>query len=259
MHKRGDIRDDGKVFWQYHKAYKNGEYWITKEQHEKFVQDAILYKQKRAIPPKEKRNKKRGDTRNDGKIFWGYHTSFLNGEYWLEKTEYEERNTKAINQAILWNNNNPVKKKESLAKWYSKNKQRQLVYKRKYYKDNIIRERKRIVEYTKSRKSKDPLYKLKCDIRNLICLKIRSNGYTKKSKTQEILGCSWDFFKNYIEQKFREGMTWENRNLWHLDHIVPLASATTEEQVLKLNHYSNFQPLWAFENLSKGKKLINTI
>jgi hypothetical protein len=51
-------------------------------------------------------------------------------------------------------------------------------------------------------------------------------------------------------------MTLENYGEWHLDHIIPLATATTREDVVRLNHYTNFQPLWAKDNLSKGAKII---
>jgi hypothetical protein len=51
-------------------------------------------------------------------------------------------------------------------------------------------------------------------------------------------------------------MNWSNRNLWHIDHIIPLASAKTEEEMIKLCHYTNLQPLWAIENMSKGSKII---
>ena len=51
-------------------------------------------------------------------------------------------------------------------------------------------------------------------------------------------------------------MSWDNYGEWHIDHIIPLASATTEEGVLKLYHYSNLQPLWAKDNLSKGSKIL---
>lgn len=52
-------------------------------------------------------------------------------------------------------------------------------------------------------------------------------------------------------------MTFENHGEWHLDHIIPLASAINEEDIIKLNHYTNFQPLWSKENLKKGSKIIN--
>ena len=80
----------------------------------------------------------------------------------------------------------------------------------------------------------------------------------KTSRTREILGCSFKEFKTYIENQFREGMNWENRGKWELDHIVPLCVGKTKEEILALNHYSNFQPLWREENsaANKGAKLI---
>lgn len=47
-------------------------------------------------------------------------------------------------------------------------------------------------------------------------------------------------------------MTWENHGEWHLDHIKPLAMASTEQEIMEFCHYSNYQPLWAFDNQSKG-------
>ena len=51
-------------------------------------------------------------------------------------------------------------------------------------------------------------------------------------------------------------MTWENHGEWHIDHIMPMYTAQTEEETLELNHYTNLQPLWAEENLSKSNKII---
>ena len=73
--------------------------------------------------------------------------------------------------------------------------------------------------------------------------------------THEILGCNWDEFKIYLEKQFQLGMSWKNRSEWHIDHIIPLASAKTEEDVIRLNHYTNLQPLWAADNLRKSDKM----
>jgi len=110
---------------------------------------------------------------------------------------------------------------------------------------------------TRERKEIDPLFRLTAIIRTAIRNSITRRGYTKKSNTYEILGCSFEDFKTYIEIQFTKGMTWENKNLWHLDHIIPISSARTEEEVIKLNHYTNFQPLWAEDNLIKSNKMIN--
>jgi hypothetical protein len=60
----------------------------------------------------------------------------------------------------------------------------------------------------------------------------------------------------HIESKLKNGMSLDNHGKWHLDHIIPLATAKTVEEIIKLNHYTNFQPLWAEENLSKVCKTL---
>ena len=101
---------------------------------------------------------------------------------------------------------------------------------------------------------KDPLFKIKESIRSLIRVSIKSSGYSKSTKTSKILGCSIDDFKKYIESQFQDGMSWENHGDWHLDHKTPISWAESEEKVYELNHYTNFQPLWSKDNLSKGNR-----
>ncbi len=110
-------------------------------------------------------------------------------------------------------------------------------------------------ESQKNRRTTDPLYRLSCDIRSLIRGSMKRGGFKKSSKTAEMLGCSFEFFKQYIENQFTEGMTWENHGKWHYDHIYPVAKRRDEAHLIELNHYSNFQPLWAEDNLTKGAKI----
>lgn len=86
-------------------------------------------------------------------------------------------------------------------------------------------------------------------IRYLIYISIKKQGYTKRSRTYKILGCTYEEFKIHLENQFTDGMTWENQGEWHLDHIYPVSLAKNEEELIKLNHYTNFQPLWAEDNL----------
>ena len=88
-----------------------------------------------------------------------------------------------------------------------------------------------------------------------IYMAFRKNGYKKSSKTEAIIGCSMEDFRNHIASLFQEGMSFDNYGQWHLDHITPLATASTEEDVLRLNHYTNLRPLWAIDNLKKGSKV----
>ena len=88
-------------------------------------------------------------------------------------------------------------------------------------------------------------------------------GKIKSGSTINLLGCSIEFFLQYIESKFMPGMTWENhtRNGWHIDHIIPCASfdLSDPEQQKLCFHYSNLQPLWADDNLGKSSKISNIL
>lgn len=156
---------------------------------------------------------------------------------------------------------NKEKKKRKNKEWRDKNpeyqKQKYDPIKSSEYNKNWYKENKeKRLHYSKTRKNVDPLYKMSESIRNLIGSSIRNKGFTKRSKTFFILGCEYSFFKEYIQAKFKLGMSWENHGEWHYDHIIPVSSAKTEEELIKLNHYTNFQPLWATENIKKSNKLI---
>lgn len=120
----------------------------------------------------------------------------------------------------------------------------------------VLREKNRI--YHKKRLETDILYRLKVSTRNLIRKSLTKRGYTKTSRTYEILGCSYIEFKSHIEKLFSNGMNWDNRKFWHIDHIIPLDFALDENELLQLNHFTNLQPLWEFENLSKSNHIIDS-
>lgn len=113
---------------------------------------------------------------------------------------------------------------------------------------------KKVMDYKKRRLLKDPHYKSILRMRSLISQVFIKKKYTKKSVCCEILGIGWEGLKVYIENKFVDGMTWDNYGLWEYDHIIPISSAKNEEELIKLNHYTNFQPLWKEDNRSKSNK-----
>ena len=145
-----------------------------------------------------------------------------------KRKKYNEKNREKLNEySKIWKINNP--------------KYRERQAKLKWNRDKLKREN-------------DPLFKLTSNIRTLISKTIREFGSVKKSKTYLILGCSFDEFKIYLENQFTEGMNWENYGKWHLDHKKPISLAKNEDEIYELNNYKNFQPLWAFDNMSKGNK-----
>jgi len=107
---------------------------------------------------------------------------------------------------------------------------------------------------------KDINYRLIRLLRGRTSEALRRNS--KAGHTRELLGCSIQELKLYLESKFQPGMTWENHGTfgWHIDHVKPCASfdlSDAREQE-KCFHYTNMQPLWAKENLSKGSKITST-
>ena len=100
----------------------------------------------------------------------------------------------------------------------------------------------------------DPTFRLAHSLRrrlsNALC------GYSKSASTMQLLGCSLDALRQHLESQFAAGMTWENRRLWHIDHIRPVASFNLRDpaQQRACFHFSNLQPLWAADNLSKGAR-----
>lgn len=211
---------------------------------------------------------KRGDVREDGLIFWAYSG---NGRYqeWVSAERFLDKKTKRKEYRHKYYKNNKETEIQGHKKYYAINRDNIIQGMKEYYvrdRDKILSDQKQYREknkcernrrnciYQKNRRKTDVLYRLSRSVCSLIRIALLSQEYTKKSRTHEILGCSFEFFKNYIEQRFLDGMTWENRSEWHLDHIIPVSSATTEKEILKLNHYTNFRPLWAEENIAKGNR-----
>lgn len=89
---------------------------------------------------------------------------------------------------------------------------------------------------------------------------MRRSKWRKKETTEKLLGCTFEFLKEYLESKFKQGMSWDKPESFHIDHIRPLASfdLTDPEQQRAACHYTNLQPLSPFENRSKGAKILTT-
>jgi hypothetical protein len=109
---------------------------------------------------------------------------------------------------------------------------------------------------------------LKANIRSLISQNFKnSTSFRKGMKSVEILGCSFKEFRGHIEKQFLSWMTWENRGLytgginegWDLDHIIPSSSAKTYEDVIRLNHYTNFQPLCSKVNRDEKRQHVPNV
>lgn len=178
----------------------------------------------------------------------GYHNQCKNCH-----KEYRSLNIKRIKE---YAKNNKEKQIEYQKKWWIENREKYKEFYKNYRQNNKEYLNKYHRKYQKERKKTDPIFKFRYNIRCLISSSFKRgvNQFRKDAKTEIILGCTIEEFKKYIESKFTKGMNFKNHGEWHLDHIKPIKLATTKEEVIELNHYTNFQPLWASDNFKKGSK-----
>ena len=143
--------------------------------------------------------------------------------------------------------------KEKISKWkaeYYQNNKKQI---RQYNQIPEIKEKKRI--YERLLRKNNLNYKIASNLRKR--LRNALSGQTKSQSTLNLLGCSFDFLKSYLESKFQNNMSWEYFGQWHIDHIRPCIAfdLSLHEQQKLCFHYTNLQPLWAIDNLKKSDKL----
>jgi hypothetical protein len=145
-------------------------------------------------------------------------------------------------------------RQERSKKYYQRDKEKRLKEQCEKYK-NDFDFRKRRSQYVVDRKKTDPSFKLITTIRNRVSKSI-SKQY-KKGKTIDMLGTSIENVRAHIETLWQPGMSWDNHGKygWHIDHIIPLSSCKNEEDMIKLCHYTNLQPLWWRENIVKRNKI----
>lgn len=166
-----------------------------------------------------------------------------------QQKKWRDKNPEWVyNRHKKWREENRELANEMTKNWLSKNPE-----KRKQYRENY---KPRKQEQRKERRDTDPIFNLtnrmRCRLRKYLTIL----NITKKNKTFEIVGCSPEFLKEHLESQFTDGMTWDNRSEWHIDHIIPLSSAQTEDEFYKLCHYTNLQPLWGLDNIKKSNKIL---
>jgi len=185
---------------------------------------------------------------------------------WLAKNK-----EKAKAATRRWQNNNKERVESVRKAWQLKNKESRNKYQAEYY----IKNRARKLELERKRRLKNPgyfsekqrnlmaknkSYRIGQNLRTRIGAALR--GTQKTSSTESLTGCGFQELIKWLESKFKPGMSWENYGKfgWHIDHIRPCSSfdlSKPEEQAACF-HYTNLQPLWAYENLSKSDKFFTS-
>lgn len=143
----------------------------------------------------------------------------------------------------------------SSASYYQKNTEVIKIKTADYYKENKKDLYQTSRKRNKVRFKEDKFYALTRRLRNRLWYALQKKSWKKNTKFSQYIGCTQEELVSHIEKQFQPGMTWEDRKAWHIDHIIPLSSALTEDHMYSLCHYTNLQPMWAKDNIKKGAKV----
>ena len=150
------------------------------------------------------------------------------------------------------------RKREYRKEWGKVNREHLQSYHQQWRDNNRehVNEKKKI--YEKNRKDTDPHYRLSCYTRTAVYTCLKENNISKYRSTFDLLPFTLESLITHLEKQFTEGMCWDNYGEWHLDHILPMNSFDFDEENSFSDCWSleNLQPLWGFDNLSKGSKVL---
>ena len=221
--KRGDVREDGMVFWCYQKGKER---WVSEPEFSRRKQAHRIIDRRFKAKDSEALAEKR-------------------------REEYAKNPRKFRATAKKWRSAN----REKVLAMYKKHDAKRAEQRKAYR----VKTRARAAELARERRKRDPLACMKHRARTRLCHALRRLNLGKAFSTVCYLHCSWEKLKERIEAQFLPGMGWHNRHLWHIDHIVPLDFADVCDDlhagILALSHVTNLRPMWKGDNWAKSSKL----
>jgi hypothetical protein len=182
--------------------------------------------------------------------------------------QYRKAHPKQFIAAVRnWEKNHPDKRREMKRRWHQKYRQRLKIYLHQWYEANrekvaidtkVYRQKNkaRLWQARKRHLETDPSFRIGVAFRSIVSSMLKRRGTIKAYKAEQLLGCPIRQLREHLENQFRDGMTWSNYGKWHVDHIRPCASfdLTDPQQQKQCFHFTNLQPLWGTENISKGAR-----
>lgn len=191
----------------------------------------------------------------------------------IKQRELDKYNSLSIDERknlnkIRYSKLDKEKKKQQDKEYAQKNKEILNAKKKKWAKNNPEKNRASKTKYFINKLKSDPLFRIKHNIGSAIRQSFKRKGFTKNNKCFTILGCTYQEFINHLESKFESWMSWGNYGVpadgiyelnktWDIDHIIPISTAKTEDDIILLNHYTNLQPLCSYYNKFIKKDNIN--
>ncbi len=198
-----------------------------------------------------------------------------NIDSYRERRSRPEYKARQAELAKSWREKNADKRKEGLRKWHEAHPDYMKEYRKQYAerrrelyqqdKEKIcarkrelsVRYRGRVRQYSRRRRRTDISYALKDRMRATLNRAFRRKWIRKPYRTEALVGCSIDFLKSHIERQFVNGMCWENRSSFVIDHHVPVAAfdLRDHEEALVAFNWRNLRPITQHENATKSSTL----
>jgi hypothetical protein len=178
------------------------------------------------------------------------------GAFEVVRHLYESRFITGKEKATIYNEFQRERRSE-----YYKDKRADIVSAERIRKQSAAsfqRSKKRIYQYRNNRRKSDPSYRISCNLRTYIFQRVGKKNNTGQSRFREVVGCTIDEFRKYLESHWEAWMNWSNygrgEGKWNIDHTRPCASfdLTDNEQVKQCFHFSNMRPMCAVKNLLKS-------
>lgn len=177
--------------------------------------------------------------------------------YEQKKEHYRKNRERILKRNKAYADQHREKLRMHSRQYYWENRKQMLANALKTRQKNRKLLSKKQYEYKKKRLKNDIIFKLTERIRSRIYLCLKKYKTIKSQEFKTLLGTDdMQIIWTHLEKQFKKGMTRDNHGAWHIDHIKPISSfdLTKPEEQIKCFHYTNMQPLWAKENLTKGAK-----
>lgn len=200
---------------------------------------------------------RRGDPHpvTPGLFFWTYTGRKKNPIRWVTGAELERHRARNLERGAKWRAAHPEKVRAKMLGNVARIKAMAAEERRAYY----DRYRQQSKAHNAERLKFDPKFRMIRMMRKRLGAAFNYHSIEKRNTTIVLVGCTPDELKHRLELLFLPGMSWDNygrgRDKWHIDHRIPLAWASNEEELIGLCHYTNLQPLWEPDNARKGARL----
>ena len=189
-----------------------------------------------------------------GLVFCHYNKRLKSGEYWVTPEHYKERVDKRKQKHLeRWDNDLDYKNRLNKRCKSSKSKEKESERKKT---DVFKQKRKKYISSWYANKYKNnSLFVLKARLRARIAWAFNQKKSHKTKETQKYIGTDWETCEKFIESQFLDGMNWNNKHLWHIDHFFPISIAKSYQQLKQLLYFTNLRPMWAIDNIRKSCSL----